>query len=144
MIEIIQFFLIFSEYSKLNCVIHEVRISPCTKDPKTKACILRKGSEYILEMDFTPDFDGSNVNVMAHAIDYADAPFADMNGDACIMNYLKCPITKGERTTYTYNLTLGKMYPPGVHRVKWVVSEDNIPKCCFTNKLKIDRKRALQ
>lgn len=90
-------------------------------------------------MDFTPDFDASSVKVSAYAHNLNDAPFESMDTNAC--NYMTCPIVKDQKSTYNYFVPIEAKHPPGVYDVKWVMTVDDQPKCCFINKLKIDKKK---
>lgn len=120
----------------LDCKVEEVTVNTCALDSSSKACILKRGLNYTMNMEFVPDFDGSDITLLAYALlPGADAEFQGMDENAC--NWMTCPLVKGARQTYTFNLSMRKSYPSGIFNVRWLMKKDGQPKCCFTNKFKI-------
>jgi hypothetical protein len=64
-----------------------------------------------MEVDFKPDFEGSDVTLLAYALlpGGTDAPFPGMDDNAC--HWMNCPVVKDTTQTYTFNLTMSKDYP---------------------------------
>lgn len=120
----------------MHCEIHNVRIN-CKLNTK-KECILKRGSNYTLDMDFTPDFDAADqLTVTASAwvvASYADFPGQDTN--AC--NWMTCPVVKNTRQTYTFKLSMDKNYPKGTFKTRWWMRQGEDSKCCFMNRFKIE------
>lgn len=120
----------------MKCTIDEVRIDPCPMDENTKACVIKRGTEASMAIDFTPDFDGSDVQLMAYGIIMGEPiAFKDMNPNACL--YTSCPVASGSKQTYNYSLKLSTAYPKSTVNVKWIVSSGGVDKCCFMNKIKM-------
>lgn len=71
-----------------------------------------------MDVVFKPDFEGSNVTMLAYALlpGGADAPFPGMNDDAC--HWMQCPVVQDTTQTYTFNLTMSKDYPTVSCRVE--------------------------
>ncbi|CAO1425378.1 unnamed protein product [Diamesa tonsa] len=123
-------------FENSKCKINEVRIDPCPMDDKTKACVVKRGTDASMAIDFTPDFDGSDVQFLAYGIIMGETiAFKDMNPNACM--YTSCPVASGTRQTYNYSLKLSRAYPKTTTTVKWVMSTGGVDKCCFMNKIKL-------
>lgn len=121
----------------LVCTVDEVKVDLCAIDRLTNACRLKRGSNYTMTVDFTPDFDGDDVTMLAYALlPGADAEFQGMDENAC--HWMKCPVVKGTQQTYTFALSMRKSYPRGMFNVRWLMKKAGEPKCCFTNKFKIE------
>jgi hypothetical protein len=108
-----------------------------------------------MEVDFKPDFEGSDVTLLAYALlPGTDAPFPGMDDNAC--HWMNCPVVKDTTQTYTFNLTMSRDYPAvsfesksrlnsnfipllfqGMFNVRWLMKLAGEPKCCFQNKFKI-------
>lgn len=120
----------------LDCKVEEVTVDTCALDRSTKACILKRGLNYTLNIDFVPEFDGDDITLLAYALlPGADAEFQGMDENAC--HWMTCPLVKGVKQTYTFNLSMRRSYPAGMFNVRWLMKKAGQPKCCFTNKFKI-------
>lgn len=90
-----------------------------------------------MDMDFTPDFEGSDLTLLAYALlPGVDAEFQGMDENAC--HWMTCPVVKGVKQTYTFNLSMGRTYPTGNFNVRWLMKKAGEPVCCFTNRFKIE------
>lgn len=100
--------------------------------------MLKRGANYTLDMDFTPDFEAADeLTVTAAALilnSYTDFP--GQNTNAC--TWMTCPVVKDSRQTYTFKLSMDKNYPKGSFAVRWWMKHKNISKCCFMNRFKIE------
>lgn len=125
-----------NSFTDLICTIDEVK-ADCAIDRNTKACRLKRGLNYTMDVDFTPDFEGSDVTMLAYALlPLADAEFEGMDDNAC--NWMKCPVAANTQQRYTFVLSMQKSYPKGTFNVRWLMKKGGEPKCCFTNKFKIE------
>jgi Niemann-Pick C2 protein len=116
-----------------------VQVDSCDIDTRgPKACILKRGSFYTMNVDFNPDFEGDDVTMMAYALlpGGTDASFPGMNDNAC--DWMQCPVVKNKVQTYTFNLTMSRGYPIGSFNVRWLMKQGDKPKCCFQNRFKIE------
>lgn len=88
-------------------------------------------------MDFTPEFEGEDITLLAYALlPGADAEFVGMNDNAC--DWMSCPVVKNVKQTYTFQLMIKTSYPKGLFSVRWLMKKAGEPKCCFVNKFKIE------
>jgi hypothetical protein len=89
-----------------------------------------------MTVDFTPDFDGSDIEMLAYALignnEYA---FEAMNKDACA--FMDCPVSNGVNKNYTFNVLIDQLKPSGVYTVQWRMKQKGVVKCCFQNGFKI-------
>lgn len=119
------------------CTIDEVKVETCAIDRNTKACKLRRALNYTMTVAFTPDFEGDDITMMAYALlPGVDAAFDGMNDNAC--DWMTCPVVKNTQQTYTFVLSMKKSYPLGMFNVRWLMKKGGEPKCCFTNKFRIE------
>lgn len=94
----------------MACTIDSVTIDGCRKDRNTGPCKLKRNVNAAINIDFTPDFDGDDVTLMAYAIiGGIEKSFPDMDANAC--NHMSCPVKNGNRQSYTYGLKLAPTYP---------------------------------
>jgi ML domain len=90
-----------------------------------------------MDMEFTPDFEGSDLTLLAYALlPGVDAEFQGMDDNAC--HWMKCPVEKGVKQTYTFNLFMQPTYPKGLFNVRWLMKKGGANRCCFLNKFKIE------
>lgn len=89
-----------------------------------------------MNMNFTPDFDGSDIEVVAYAlIANREESFSGMDTNAC--NFMTCPVTNGVKQNYTFNVLVDYKKPYGSYTVQWRMKQRGIVKCCFQNKFRI-------
>lgn len=90
-----------------------------------------------MNVDFVPKFEGSDVTLLAYALlPGVDAPFPDMDDNAC--NWMQCPVVKDVKQTYVFKLSMNAGFPKGMFNVRWLMKQGGEPKCCFTNKFKLE------
>lgn len=94
----------------LGCTIDSVLVDGCRKDRNSKACKVKRNVLAAINIDFTPDFDGDDITMMAYALlPGASKSFDAMDPNAC--NFTTCPVVKGTRQTYSFGLKLAPHYP---------------------------------
>lgn len=100
--------------------------------------MLKRGSNYTLDMDFTPDFDASDdLSLVASAfVVSAYVDFAGMDTNAC--HWMQCPVEKDKRQTYTFKLSMDSSHPKGSFNVRWWMKHKDDSKCCFMNRFKLE------
>ncbi|CRL05089.1 CLUMA_CG018023, isoform A [Clunio marinus] len=117
-------------YETLRCTVDNVN-GDCLIDRNTKACRLKRGNNYTMNVDFTPDFEGDDVTMLAYALlpGGIDAPFEGMDDNAC--HWMTCPVVKDTKQTYTFKLSIRRSYPKGIFQVRWLMKKAGEPKCCL-------------
>lgn len=119
-----------------DCEVSEVRVNSAI-DENTGAALIKRSKNYTLEMDFTPEFDGEDITMLAYALlPGKDAKFEGMDSNAC--NWMKCPVVNGTQQTYSYSLAMKKIYLRGLFNVRWSMKKGDDYKCCFIVKIKIE------
>lgn len=94
----------------LTCTIDSVTVEGCRKDRNSKACKLKRNVSAAINVEFTPDFDGDDITMMAYALmPGIEKSFPDMDENAC--NHMTCPVVEGTRQTYTFGMKLAPTYP---------------------------------
>jgi hypothetical protein len=102
----------------------------------TKACKLKRGTNYTMTVDFIPDFEGDDITLLAYALlPLKDVGFDGMDENAC--HWMNCPVVKGIKQTYTFRLSMSKSYPSGMFNTRWSMKKGGVPTCCFVNKFRI-------
>lgn len=92
----------------LKCSIDSVTIDGCRKD--RNACRLKRNVNAAINIDFTPDFEGNDVTLMAYALlGGVEKSFPDMDENAC--NHMTCPVSNGVKQSYSFGLKLAPSYP---------------------------------
>lgn len=110
-------------------------VDECVVD-RDKNCKLVRGTQYFMNMNFTPDFDGSDIEMLAFTnIVGVDARFEGMDSNAC--NFMTCPVTNGTNQDYLFNVLVDRLKPRGTFKVQWRMKQNGENKCCFENKFKI-------
>lgn len=121
----------------MGCQVHQLKIN-CKRLDKGTDCVLKRGSNYSLEAEFTPDFDAEDeLTFTAAALivnSYVDFPGMDIN--AC--HWMTCPIVKDQRQVYNFRLSMDKNYPKGSFAVRWWMKHKDVSKCCFMNRFRIE------
>lgn len=101
---------LFNDFQDLTCTIDAVSIEGCRKDRNANACKLKRNVKAAINIDFTPDFDGDDITMMAYALmPGIEKAFPDMDENAC--NFTTCPVANGVKQTYSYGLKLAPSYP---------------------------------
>lgn len=119
----------------LACTIDSVTVEGCRKDKNSKACRVKRNVNAGINIEFTPDFDGSDITMMAYALmPGIEKSFPDMNPDAC--SFTTCPVESGKRQTYSFGLKMAPTYPlvssMGCQRVS-ILIEWSIFRVCSTS-----------
>jgi hypothetical protein len=103
-------YLFYFRTKDLTCSIDSVTIDGCRKDRNTGPCKLKRNVNAAINIDFTPDFDGDDITLMAYAmIGSIEKSFPDMDPNAC--NHMTCPVTNGTKQSYSFGLKLAPSYP---------------------------------
>lgn len=94
-----------------NCKIHKVEIVGCRKERNSASeCKLRRNSENAsVSIQFTPDFEGDNITMLAYTTVPIEAPWPGMDDNAC--NFMTCPVEKNVSTTYLFGVKLSSELP---------------------------------
>lgn len=72
-------------------------------------CKLRRSENASISVEFTPDFDGDDLTMLAYTTVPIEAQWPGMDGNAC--NYMPCPVQSGVSTTYNFAVKLTPQYP---------------------------------
>lgn len=82
----------------------------CRKERNAASeCKLRRSENASLAINFTPDFDGDDVTLLAYTTVPVEAPWPGMDKDAC--KYMSCPLQKNVPVDYNYAVKLTPQYP---------------------------------
>lgn len=85
-------------------------VEGCRKDRNSNACKVKRNVNAAINVEFTPDFDGDDITMMAYAVmPGIEKSFPDMDSNAC--NFMTCPVAKNNKQTYTFGLKLAPSYP---------------------------------
>ncbi|GAB1601458.1 NPC intracellular cholesterol transporter 2 homolog a-like [Argonauta hians] len=88
--------------------LSEVRISGCTDT----VCILKKGTNVTIEVDFTATDDIPSLKDAVYGIIAGvKVPFPTSQPDACNGKNLECPLKKGQKYTYKSLIPISTSYP---------------------------------
>ncbi|KAL7025384.1 hypothetical protein ACKWTF_013457 [Chironomus riparius] len=121
-------------FEDIPCTISEVSVDECELD--NDKCELIRGEDYHMDVKFTPNFEGSNITLLAYALIGSDAlPFEGMNPNAC--DFMKCPVQSGKPQSYIFNVNIGVLKPKGIFTTRWLMKQNGENRCCFVNKFKI-------
>ncbi|KAB0799195.1 hypothetical protein PPYR_07075 [Photinus pyralis] len=117
--------------NKDKCTVHEVRINPCKEASTNKPCKVRRGRPGSLEIDYTPHFDSQNLTANGVCMGQL---FPNMETDACLTT--TCPVTAGNRQTYTFNIFVDRKFPSGIFDVDWsLIGATEEDQCCISVKI---------
>ncbi|KAK2707650.1 ecdysteroid-regulated 16 kDa protein-like [Artemia franciscana] len=100
--------------------LNEVRVSPCPQAEKRKPCVLKRGHNVTIELDFTPNIKKTVREFKAKAAwatKLADIPLPNMNSNGCA--FTDCPLENGKPASYKFNLLIAKSYPTRKYDAKW-------------------------
>nr|UEP64262.1 lipid recognition immune modulator [Cotesia flavipes] len=104
--------------------LNNVTVSNC--DPDASICILNRGKDVSIEINFNLDKDIKRVSSVVHGvIAGATLPFPIAHPDACVASGLKCPMTKdGGPYKYKTNLAVETFFPKIKVDVKWELKDE--------------------
>ncbi|XP_046442945.1 ecdysteroid-regulated 16 kDa protein-like [Daphnia pulex] len=101
-----------------TATIKEVRITPCPEAAQRRPCILKKGTNVTIEVDFEPTVAATAVTGRAFwANRMLELPLPNMNTNACAT--MNCPLQPNVAQTYTYNLPVSRGFPTRRYDVRW-------------------------
>lgn len=127
--------ILIKKIEDLGCQVHEVTVDQCAIDDNG-SCKLKRGTQYYMNMNFTPDFDGDDIEMLAFTkIANIDAEFEGMDKNAC--NFMTCPVVNGTTKDYLFNVLVDRSKPRGTFRVQWRMKQRGVNRCCFENKFKL-------
>lgn len=104
----------------------QIKISGC--DKSTSACILHKGKNATIEIDFTTNEDASDLQTVVHGtLVIVPIPFRVPHPDACTDpdSGITCPLAKGRSYSYKATLPVQTDYPSVSVTVKWELQDQN-------------------
>ena len=93
-----------------NCKINKVEVMGCRKERNAATeCKLRRNENASISIELMPDFDGTNITMLAYTTAPIEAQWPGMDSDAC--KFMSCPVQKDVLTTYIYAMKLTPEYP---------------------------------
>lgn len=99
------------------------------------SCVLVRGSNATISIDFTPDTDILKVYARVHGIIMdIPVPFPLPNANACehVDSGIMCPLTKNKAYKYKNTLQILESYPKLGVQVKWeLINENNQDIVCL-------------
>jgi len=105
--------------------IKDVLISGCK--PTDNPCIIHKGTNTSLTIDFTTTSPGSitGVKTVVHGIIKGiPVPWPGVHTDACTQSGLVCPLKPSTSYAFTTSLLVSTSYPSIKALVKWELEDD--------------------
>jgi len=109
----------------------KIEIAGCKEE--TKYCILKRGSNATISVEFVSNLVTSSVKALVWGrIADLDVPFPLPNPDGCTSG-VKCPIQPNTPNTYVATLPVLKIYPKLQLIVKWelIDAEKNVVVCAL-------------
>ncbi|KZS14252.1 Niemann-Pick type C-2h [Daphnia magna] len=108
--------------------IKEVRITPCPEAAQRRPCVLKKGTEVTIEVDFIPTVGASQVTGRAFwANRMLELPLPNMNTNACAT--MTCPVQPNVKQTYRYVLPVSRGFPTRRYDVRWKLTASPFNMC---------------
>lgn len=122
-----------------NCVVSAVSIDPCPESATKSPCKLKRGKTTHLTVDFTPDFDTEKLEGRWYWENGGtDLPLMGIETNGC--TYTTCPLKKGEKHQYNFDLDINRRWPTQTFDIKLKITGDTPDKeCCFVTAIKITR-----
>ncbi|XP_050299566.1 NPC intracellular cholesterol transporter 2 homolog a-like [Anthonomus grandis grandis] len=106
--------------------IAKVQVSNCSQN--ARRCILKRGSNATMTIDFKPKVDSDSVKAVVHGIIMGvPVPFDLPNSDGCLNSGIKCPIKADGEYKYFTNMPILNEYPRVTVDIKWEL-QDSIGK----------------
>ncbi|XP_046749488.1 NPC intracellular cholesterol transporter 2 homolog a-like [Diprion similis] len=103
-----------------------VQISGC--DDSNQPCVLHKGKNASIEIDFITYEDATDLKAVVHGtVLIVPVPFHLPNADACQHpeSGITCPMRKGQSYKYKAELPVSTKYPSVSVKVKWELQDQN-------------------
>nr|QWT69286.1 Niemann-Pick type C2-1 protein [Neoseiulus barkeri] len=114
----------YSQCSPAAGQIASVAVKDCSDDVST--CILHRGTDAQITINFTPQVDANNVIVKAYGIiGGVPLPYPLNNNNACQNSGITCPVKAGTPITYSQSFKVEKFYPALSLNVKWTLVNAN-------------------
>lgn len=108
--------------------IKEIRITPCPEAAQRRPCILRKGTNVTIEVDFEPTVAANQITGRAFwANRMMELPLPNMNTNACAT--MACPLQPNVLQTYTYVLPVSRSFPARRYDVRWRLTASPFNMC---------------
>jgi len=103
----------------LKGVVNDLKIPGCEATP---VCILKKGVNASIEIDFTIKEDSKAAKSVVHGIIAGvPFPFSLDNPDVCLDSGVTCPLKNGSPYTYKTHIYVKTEYPSVSVKVKWEI-----------------------
>nr|WLK26363.1 NPC2-a [Neoseiulus californicus] len=100
--------------------ITSVKVKDCSDDVDT--CILQRGTDAEIAIDFTSTVNADSVMVKAYGIiGGIPLPYPLNDTDACKNSGITCPVKSGTPLQYTKSFKVEKFYPAIGLQVKWTL-----------------------
>ncbi|XP_018495822.1 NPC intracellular cholesterol transporter 2 homolog a [Galendromus occidentalis] len=118
--------------------ITSVDIKDCSND--VSSCILHKGTDASIAINFKSPVDAASVTVKAFGIiGGIPLPYPLNNSDACKDSGITCPVKAETGVAYTQSFKVEKFYPSIGLNVKWtLVNESGKQLLCVMIPVKIE------
>ncbi|XP_046431229.1 NPC intracellular cholesterol transporter 2 homolog a-like [Neodiprion virginianus] len=103
-----------------------VQIAGC--DTSDQPCVLHKGKNASIEIDFTTYEDATDLKAVVHGtVMIVPIPFDLPNADACQYSKsgITCPMRKGQSYKYKAELPVSTRYPSVSVKVKWELQDQD-------------------
>ena len=122
-----------------NCVVNSLTIDPCGEAASNSPCKFKRGKSAHMTVEVTPDFDTEKADAKWYWENgNTDLPLMGVETDAC--KSIDCPVKKGLKTTYNFDLDINRRWPLQTFDIKWRLTGDTPDKeCCFVTAIKISR-----
>ncbi|XP_070579236.1 NPC intracellular cholesterol transporter 2 homolog a-like [Ptychodera flava] len=102
--------------------IKSVDVDPCPQEP----CVLKKGTNVTVHIDFTAGENITAVKASVHGIiAEVPIPFPLKNPDGCKDSGLKCPLEAGKEFVYFSTIQVLQSYPAIKLVIKWELVDQN-------------------
>jgi len=106
----------------LKGVVTDLKIPGCETTP---ICVLKKGANASIEIDFKINEDTKTAKSVVHGIIAGvPIPFGLDNPDVCSGSGVTCPLTSGSAYTYKTYIYVRSEYPSLSLKVRWEIKDD--------------------
>ena len=112
----------YADCGSTKSVVSSVDINPCDAEP----CVLHKGTNVSVSIEFTPNEDVTAGKAVVHGIImHVPAPFPLPDADLCKFSSPTCPLKAGQKYVYKNNLEVKSIYPSLRLVVQWELKDSN-------------------
>ncbi|XP_052770146.1 NPC intracellular cholesterol transporter 2-like [Mya arenaria] len=126
--------LVVKDCGSHDSVINSIHVDECNTEP----CIIHKGQNYTIHVNFTATKTVQEAHSVLHAgIGFMQAPFP-LNPENACQGSVQCPIIAGQTYEFVQTMTT-PIFAPSVPVVsRWEVNDENREDIfCFTTNLNI-------